>query len=218
VRQIDSIIFDLDGTLWDASASCAAAWNTVIRRGDIRFREIVAEDVRKVTGKPHETCIRETFQGLPEDALLYLIRETMLEDNRAIATSGGVLYEGVPAGLRVLCERYPLFLVSNCQAGYIEAFLEFSALGELFSDFECWGNTGKSKAHNLAAVIVRNRLVNPVLVGDTEGDFLAARAAALPFFFAAYGFGEVSEHDFSFSLFEELVERLLRSATATQPV
>jgi phosphoglycolate phosphatase len=208
MRQIDSIVFDLDGTLWDTCASCAVAWNDVIRRAGIRFREIVAEDVRRVTGKPHEICIRETFAGLSEGALLHLIRETMLEENRVVATRGGILYDGVADGLRALRERYPLFLVSNCQAGYIEAFLEQSALDALFSDFECWGNTGKSKAHNLGAVITRNRLKRPILVGDTEGDFLAARAFAIPFYFAAYGFGEVTEYDFGFSRFEQLVEQL----------
>ena len=117
--HIDSVIFDLDGTLWDTCSSCAVAWNNVIRRGDIRFRDVVAEDVRKVAGKPHETCIRETFAGLPEDQVQYLIQETMLEDNAVVATIGGDLYDGVVVGLRAMRKRYPLFIVSNCQSGYI---------------------------------------------------------------------------------------------------
>jgi phosphoglycolate phosphatase len=205
---IDSVVFDLDGTLWDTSESCAAAWNNVIRRGGVHFREISAEDVRRVTGKPHETCIRETFAGLPETEILYLIQETMLEDNRVVATSGGELYAGVAEGLARLRRRYPLFIVSNCQSGYIEAFLDFSGLRASFVDFECWGNTVKPKAHNLGLVIARNRLTSPILVGDAEGDLLAARACGIPFYFAEYGFGQVPSHDFSFSRFEELVGRL----------
>lgn len=209
MKHIDSVIFDLDGTLWDTCASCAVAWNNVVRRGEIPFREVVAEDVRRVTGKPHETCIRETFAGLPETSILYLVQETMLEDNVVVEKLGGDLYDGVLVGLHELRKRYPLFIVSNCQSGYIETFLRFSGLADVFVDFECWGNTGKPKSHNLAQVLSRNQLTNPVFVGDAEGDRVAARDCRTLFYFAEYGFGQVAEHDFSFSRFEQLVQRLL---------
>jgi hypothetical protein len=82
-----------------------------------------------------------------------------------------------------------LFIVSNCQAGYIEIFLRHSGLGALFTDFECWGNSGRPKADNLRSVVERNRLRAPWFIGDTSGDQEAARACGVPFVFAAYGFG-----------------------------
>lgn len=63
----------------------------------------------------------------------------------AVAELGGLLYPHIEAGLRRLLVRYPLFIVSNCQAGYIEAFLEWSGLAECFRDFGCSGNTRLSK-------------------------------------------------------------------------
>src|SRR5207249_1049604 len=150
---IDAVVFDLDGTLWDTSASCAVAWNRVLDRHRIPFRPITEHDVRGVTGKPHEECIRAVFAGLDEAHIQTLAAETQLEDNRVVAELGGELFADVKAGLKRLCASYPLFIVSNCQAGYIETFFQWSNLGGCFRDFECWGNTGLSKTENLRVLL-----------------------------------------------------------------
>jgi phosphoglycolate phosphatase len=108
------------------------------------------------------------------------------------------------------CRRVPLFIVSNCQAGYIETFLRWSA--GPFIDFECWGNTGLPKADNLRRIIDRNGLRSPVLVGDTAGDQAAASACGVPFVYVDYGFGECREFERRFSSFEALTEWLLERA------
>src|SRR5467141_537391 len=138
--EADAIVFDLDGTLWDTCETCAIGWNLVLDRNAIRFRTITADDVRGVAGKPHEQCIRETFVGVAEPQLLTLIAETQVEDNTLIAELGGVLYHHFATGVRELGARYPLLIVSNCQAGYVETFYGWSGLESCFRDFECWGN------------------------------------------------------------------------------
>ncbi len=212
MEDFDSLVFDLDGTLWDTCGACAIAWNNVLRRNGIEFRAIVADDVRRVTGKPHEQCIREAFAGLSELDLRRLIEETAAEDNRVIREIGGVLYDGVEAGLQGLAGRYPLFIVSNCQSGYIETFFDFSGFGRLFRDYECWGDTGEPKSENLSSIIARNGLARGVFIGDTEGDRVAARSCGIPFFHAEYGFGAVADRDFGFSAFSALVDRVSRSS------
>src|SRR4029453_14067306 len=138
---IDSVVFDLDGTLWDTSATCAMGWNRVLERLGIPFRPITEHDVRRVTGTPHEQGIRGVFAGPPGGHLAAPAAETAVVDVRLIGERGGDLFPDVPAGLQRLAARYPLFIVSNCQAGYIEAFQRWSGLGACFRDFECWGNT-----------------------------------------------------------------------------
>ena len=202
----DALVFDLDGTLWDTCETCAIAWNTVAARNAVAFRPIVAADVRGVTGLPHSECIRTVFAGVSERELQILIKETMSEDNLAVASRGGELYPGVLAGLRALSTAHHLFIVSNCQAGYIEAFLGFTGLGDVFGDHECWGNTGRSKAHNLAALIARNDLASVHMIGDTAGDAAAAAACGVPFGFARWGFGQCPEASLSFASFEALVQ------------
>jgi phosphoglycolate phosphatase len=205
----EAIIFDLDGTLWDTCETCAIAWNNVVHRYQIKFREIVADDVRSVTGLPHERCIRETFRGLSESELLKLIEGTETEDNVMVAELGGNLYDGVEAGLARLAKQVPLFIVSNCQSGYIETFLRKFRFESCFKDIECWGNTKQAKPQNLAAIMKRNGLNSCVFVGDTTGDQAAANACGVPFWFVSYGFGTCDDADQSFGSFSELVDHAL---------
>jgi phosphoglycolate phosphatase len=205
---VDALIFDLDGTLWDTCESCALAWNEVLTRHAIEFRTIVANDVRAVAGRPHDQCIRDTFVGLDEQQLQLLSSETALADNDMIERFGGVLYPGVPEGLDALARSHPLYIVSNCQVGYIELFLRFSGLAGLFRDFECWGNTGRPKADNLRSVIDRNRLAHPWFIGDAAGDEDAARINGVPFVHAAYGFGQCQEAVLRLREFQDLPRTL----------
>ena len=119
----------------------------------------------------------------------------MAEDNAIVALEGGTLYPGALDVIPRLAARIPLLIVSNCQAGYIEVFLTYSGLAQCFTDFECWGNTGRPKAENVAAVIARRQLRRPLFIGDTEGDREAALRNGLRFVHAAYGFGQVAGAD-----------------------
>lgn len=118
---------------------------------------------------------------------------------------GGNIYHNAEDVLNVLSKKYKLYIVSNCQDGYIESFYEFHNVEKYFLDYENPGRTGLSKGENINLVIERNNLSNPIYVGDTEGDLNASRYAGIPFVYAKYGFGKVSEYDEVIERFDDLV-------------
>ncbi len=207
--KYDSIIFDLDGTLWDMSAACVKSYNRVVTRNKIPFRELTSDDLKKVVGRPHDECIEEIFSDLSDSQRKTLDQETSLEDMVAIREEEINLYPGVKIGLGMLARKFPLYIVSNCQSGYIETFYESSGLQPLFKDQECYGNTGEMKAQNIQRVMDRNHLKSPIYVGDTVGDGRAARACGIPFIHVRYGYALDVECDFAAHSFEDVVSFLL---------
>ena len=132
------------------------------------------------------------------------------EENAYVAAHGGVLYPGVEQTLAALSARWPLFLVSNCQDGYIEAFFRAHGLGRYFTDYENPGRTGLPKADNIALVAERNGLRRPLYIGDTQGDYDAASKAGVPFLHAAYGFGRIDRPVPSVAAFEAIPDAIRR--------
>lgn len=205
LKKADGLIFDMDGTLWDSAESVAKAWNEVFKNHGLSHRT-TASDVHAQMGKP----MTEIFASLLPDESPQ-VQETVGNaacdyENEYLAVHGGVLYPKLEEVLRTLSERIPLFIVSNCQSGYIEAFFEFHKLGYLFKDIECWGNTLLSKAENIRLIVERNNLKNPVYIGDTALDGISSRQAGVPFVHAAYGFGTTDDCDASINSVSELLE------------
>lgn len=204
----DSLIFDLDGTLWDTCDSCALAWNHCVERNGFVFRKISGNDIRKVAGLPHEECVKQTFKGLTLQEIDRLARETKMEDILFVEKYGGKLFPGVFDGILRLSSKFRLFIVSNCQEGYIETFLDRNGLRDCFVDFECWGRTGLRKAENLKSIVVRNRLKNPIYIGDTIGDQEAADENQIVFAYVKYGFGSCDKYISSFDSFVDFEKYL----------
>lgn len=187
----DGLIFDLDGTLWDASGSCAKAWEESFRQLGHNSASFDQATVRAVSGLRIETIFRQHFQFIPTEKHGELLATYKQNESRFLKEYGGVLYPQAKQVLAELEKRYPLFIVSNCLAGYIENFLAFHGLQDCFTDFESSGNSGLPKSDNIRLIVERNNLSSPLYIGDTQWDQEAASKANVPFVHAAYGFGRV---------------------------
>lgn len=204
--SVDSIIFDLDGTLWDSRETVAAAWNAAIEQNNLDAEPITVEDLKSTMGLQMQDIMKKLFPQYDETVRAELIEACGEVECVYLNKSGGELYHRVEEVLSRLAESYPLYIVSNCQEGYIEAFLAFHQLEGYFKDFENPGRTGLSKGENIQLLIERNGLKQPIYIGDTAGDQQAAEYAGIPFVYAAYGFGEVQSFDRKIDRFENLME------------
>lgn len=202
----DAILFDLDGTLWDAIDGILISWNKVIDSyGGIR-PPITREEQTGLMGLQMDEIGRRLFQNEPPEKQTIYMNACMAEEQKYLEEHGGILYPKLRETLMLLRRKYKLCIASNCQCGYIDAFLHAHHMEDLFDDFICYGDTKQSKGKNIQILVNRNGFQKPVYVGDTAGDQQAAGESGVPFIFAAYGFGHVDHCDVQIDRFEDLVK------------
>ncbi len=183
--KYDSIIFDLDGTLWDSSASVAEGWNKGLSSLGID-KQIQASDIQGVMGKPQEECVKELF---PEQNNQELIDTLSKFEESSLRSLSGTLYEGVTEVIPKLAQHYPLYLISNCNIWYLKLFLEQKQMLPYFQDADCVGLSRLPKYKMIQNMVEKHSLKTPVYVGDTSGDQQSAHNAKIDFIYAKYGFG-----------------------------
>nr|WP_067056179.1 HAD family hydrolase [Mucilaginibacter sp. L294] len=191
--KLDSIIFDLDGTLWDSTETITKAWQTALDKAPYMGHEVMTrERVRSITGMTYDKIFEKLFPALSTEQRAEVQQLCSVAELDILHKQGGTLYPNLTDTLTYLGEKYKLYIVSNCQSGYIELFLDLHNMHPHFLAHQCYGTKGNPKADNIRDIVNDHNLQNPVYVGDTTGDYDSATKAGVPFIFAAYGFGQVA--------------------------
>jgi phosphoglycolate phosphatase len=208
-NKYDSIIFDLDGTLWDSTANVAKAWQKAKEEVDYVTDNFTQETIRSITGMTYKAIFEKLVPYLDEQKHNEFKALCARYELEILNNEGGELYPELEATLKYLSAKYKLYIVSNCQSGYIETFFKISGLENYFGGHQCYGTKNQPKAENILDIIKDHNLTAPVYIGDTMGDYSAATKAGVPFIFAAYGFGEVNEDQIAtIQQFKELADIL----------
>lgn len=204
--MIENIIFDMDGTLWDSAENVANSWNEAV--SGLSGRRFSAEDIKSVMGQTMDKIAERFFADESPETRRKILERCCEVENEYLRAHGGGIYPDTAAALAELSKHYRLFIVSNCQAGYIEAFLDYYGLWEHITDHLCWGDNGLQKSENIRLIMQRNNAANALYVGDTQTDCDSARDAGVKFAFAAYGFGSADHFDFKLNTLYELTDIL----------
>lgn len=192
----DALIFDVDGTIWDSTSVSADAWNEALKGEGLSCPPITADSLKKLFGKPMDQILSSVLPDSTDEKRSYLADKIYRIEEEFLEKYPPKAYEGLEEALSRLSAHYPLYVVSNCQKGYIEAMYRATGLSRFFQDKNCYGDTGLYKAENIALMVKKHGLKNPVYIGDTEGDREASEAAHVRFAWCSYGFGTPLSYDF----------------------
>lgn len=204
--KVESLIFDMDGTLWDSSDNVAASWNEIIAEQEDVDIVLTGEDIRRVMGLPMDEIAARFFPTVSLTRQMEIMDECGAYENEYLLEHGGSLFDGLEETLSGLSKNHRLFIVSNCQSGYIEAFLEHYDFGKYFTDIKCWGDNELPKGDNIKLIMEENNVEDAAYVGDIQGDCDSTYYAGAKFIYAAYGFGAVDRYDAKIEDIRELID------------
>lgn len=204
MKKYDALIFDLDGTLWNAIAGVTEGWKAVFAKYQLPI-SIEEKDIASIMGLTVEEIAKKffpTFNGIE------IIKECCKVELDYLNIHNVYFYPQLKKTLHQLAKEYKLCIVSNCMAGYIEKFLEIGKLEKYFCDFENSERTGLSKKENILLVKKRNHFQNVLYIGDTIRDYEAAKSANVDYVQALYGFGDKIAHTTGIKRFSALLAYL----------
>lgn len=203
---MDAIFLDIDGTLWDSTYIVSDAWNEVLQKKPEIDLVITPELLKTLFGKPLSEIAAVIFKDFPRETQIKLIDECCEKEHEFLNARPGIIFEGVVETIKELSKKYPVCIVSNCEAGYIELVCEKLGITDCIKDGECPGYSGLGKGDNIKRVMERNGYKDIVYVGDTQGDYEATRKAGVPFVFCKYGFGKPEGYEYCVEKFSELLD------------
>ena len=204
-----SLIFDIDGTLWDSRALVAEGYNIQLHAEGYPHLCVDAEVLRPLFGKTMAAIADVILAEIPMPERYALMERCMDTENKYLAENECKIgYAGVKETLEELKKSYRLFIVSNAQCGYPELCMEKLGIAHLFEGHLCYGDTGTEKGETILELMRRHQITDAVYIGDTQGDYEATLVAGIPFIWCAFGFGNPDGYAAKLEDFRQLPQLL----------
>ena len=202
----ESLIFDIDGTLWDSRALVAEGYNIQLRAEGLEHLCVNAEILKSLFGKVMTEIADVVLATIPTPERYDVMERCMETENRYLYENEcDIGYPNVKETVAELAKKYRLFIVSNSQCGYPELCMEKLGLTPYIEGHLCFGDTGTSKGKTIRTLMEKHNIADCVYIGDTQGDYEATVEADVPFIWATYGFGTPEGYAAKIDAFEDLL-------------
>ena len=205
----ESIIFDVDGTLWDSRALLAGAYNEQLQQEGIKGLHVTPEILRPLFGKTMTKLADGLFGSIvPAPERYALMDRCILRMDQHLEkyADPGIGYPDLRTTLEQLAKKHRLFIVSNGQKGYAQLAAKKLELADLMTGYLSFGDTGTSKGKTLLKLMEQHNIQSAVYVGDTQGDLEACEEAGIPFIWSSFGFGAPERWDARIDAFSDLLK------------
>lgn len=204
--KYESLIFDIDGTLWDSRALVAQGYNLQLKKEGLAHLCVDAETLKALFGKVMTEIADILFASIPVEERYGLMARCMETENRFLQENPcRIGYPKVADTMAELAKRHRLFIVSNSQRGYPELCISKLGLTPYITGHLCFGDTGTSKGKTIRTLMDKYRIESCAYIGDTQGDYEATVEAEVPFIWASYGFGVPEGFREKIERFEDLL-------------
>lgn len=211
-KTYNNIIFDIDGTLWNSTDIVAKAWIQSAKELGLPSEHISGKRLSKEFGKPMNEIFDSLFPGKITDDILDKVSRDFYEKEHAFLekNNSDITYKNMVSTIKKLSKTKKLYIVSNCQCGYIELVCRKCGILEYILDSLCFGDTNTPKNETIKTLMSRNNLSkeDTCYVGDTQGDCNSTHLAGIDFILADWGFGDVEGAEHVVKTFDELYEFL----------
>jgi phosphoglycolate phosphatase len=205
--KYESLIFDIDGTLWDSRALVAEGYNIQLKAEGLDHLCVTAEDLRPLFGKVMTEIADAILASIPESERYDLMDRCMKTENDYLFENECKIgYPKVKETMAELAKNHRLFIVSNAQCGYPELCIDKLGLGDYIQGHMCFGDTGTSKGKTIRTLMAKHNIENCIYIGDTQGDYEATVEADIPFLWCTYGFGNPEGYVAKIDAFEDLLK------------
>ena len=190
--RYESLIFDIDGTLWDSRALVAEGYNIQLEKEGLSHLAVNAELFRPLFGKVMTEIADTIFPSIPAPERYALMERCMDTENKYLqANPCRIGYPGVRETMAALSKTHRLFIVSNSQKGYPELCIEKLGLAPFIQGHLCFGDTGTSKGKTIRALMEKHGITDCAYIGDTPTAILGALEPVTAIVFGVTVFGEV---------------------------
>lgn len=206
--KYESIIFDIDGTLWDSRALIAEGYNIQLRKEGLHHLQTNEEVLLRLFGRTMSDIADNLFPEISPEQRYALMDRCIASEDAYLESHpcDTIAYPGILPTMEALAKNHRLFIVSNGQKGYPQLAARKLGVAHLIDGYLSYGDTGTHKGETIRILMKDHKITDAVYVGDTQGDYEATLDAGIDFIWADYGFGKPDACHGTIHCFEDLLK------------